>query len=159
MKEDDGAHRVGRARVLQSGGEYMKGETGSPVLRVSGRAAAGNRCWSVVHPRVARRQARSRLDGRLLGLKVLDGGLDGILGEHGAVQLHGRQLQVPRNVRVGDGGRCRARATGRGAGRGALPNYIKGYAAVTPSDVRDVVTRHIDGKVPLTIEVVPEGAH
>lgn len=36
-------------------------------------------------------------------LEVLDGGLDGVFGQHAAVELHGRQLQVAGDVRVLDG--------------------------------------------------------
>ncbi len=38
----------------------------------------------------------------LLGLVVGDGGVDGVLGQHGAVQLHRRQRQMLRNVAVLD---------------------------------------------------------
>lgn len=45
---------------------------------------------------------RPRLDGILRNV-VLNGGLDGILREHAAVQLDGRQLEVAGDVRVLDG--------------------------------------------------------
>ncbi len=40
--------------------------------------------------------------------------------------------------------------------RPLITNYIDAYAAVTAADVRDAMKRQIDGKVPLTLEVVPE---
>ena len=43
------------------------------------------------------------VDLDVLGQIVLGGGLDGILGQHRAVQLHGRKLQVRRDVGVLDG--------------------------------------------------------
>jgi len=39
---------------------------------------------------------------RALGLVVLDGRLDGVLCQHRAVQLYGRQLQEARDVLVSD---------------------------------------------------------
>ena len=43
--------------------------------------------------------------------------------------------------------------------RPLIANYVRGYEAVTAQQVRDVIKRRVDGKIPLTIEVVPEGAH
>ena len=42
--------------------------------------------------------------------------------------------------------------------RPLISNYVKGYEAVTAEHVLDAVRRRLDGKAPLTIEVVPQVA-
>src|SRR5258708_12165927 len=101
----------------------------APILPSTGAAccAPTNHKRLTPQERLVRRFFRNRHGNAVLFLPVTDGGLDGVFGKHGAMNLHRRERELAHDVRVLDRKRLFDRLAlyplwgERGAGDGRTP--------------------------------------